>query len=47
MPDADTQGEKGFFPEIPTALRGFYVKGAAGYDWGMQNRLARIFRPMI
>jgi putative autoinducer-2 (AI-2) aldolase len=21
------------------------VKGAAGYDWGMQNRLARIFRP--
>jgi putative autoinducer-2 (AI-2) aldolase len=24
---------------------GFYVKGAEALDWGMKNRLARIFRP--
>jgi 3-hydroxy-5-phosphonooxypentane-2,4-dione thiolase len=45
MPDADTQGEKDFFTEIPATRHGFALKGAAGYDWGMQNRLARIFRP--
>lgn len=45
MPEADSQGEKEFFTEIPAPRQGFYLKGAAGYDWGMQNRLARIFRP--
>ena len=45
MPDADTQGEKDFFTGIPATRPDFSVKGAAGYDWGMQNRLARIFRP--
>ena len=24
---------------------GFFLKGSGAYDWGMQNRLARIFRP--
>jgi 3-hydroxy-5-phosphonooxypentane-2,4-dione thiolase len=45
MPDADTHGEKDFSTGIPATRQGFSVKGAAGYDWGMQNRLARIFRP--
>ena len=25
--------------------QGFFLRGSAGYDWGMKNRLARIFRP--
>ena len=29
-------------PRRPTR---FFLKGSSGYDWGMQNRLARIFRP--
>ena len=45
MPEADTQGEKNFFLDTPAATDAFFLKGSSGYDWGMQNRLARIFRP--
>ena len=45
MPDADSQGEKSFFPDIPVSTDPFRLKGASAYDWGMQNRLARIFSP--
>jgi putative autoinducer-2 (AI-2) aldolase len=45
MPEADTQAEKSSLPEIPAATDGFFLKGAGSYDWGMKNRLARIFRP--
>lgn len=45
MPEADTRDDKDFHEDVPTPDRGFFLKGAAGYDWGMQNRLARIFRP--
>ena len=45
MPEADAHGEKRFQPEVPVRREALAVKGAAGYDWGMQNRLARIFRP--
>jgi 3-hydroxy-5-phosphonooxypentane-2,4-dione thiolase len=45
MPEADTQAEKGFHPGVPVEREALPIKGAAGYDWGMQNRLARIFRP--
>ena len=44
MPEADEHGEKSFFPDVPASTEAFYVKGAGAYDWGMQNRLARIFR---
>ena len=27
------------------ATPGFFLKGAGSYDWGMKNRLARVFRP--
>ena len=30
---------------IPQENRPFYVKGGGALDWGMQNRLARIFNP--
>src|SRR5262249_35845346 len=36
---------KNFQPDTPAPDHGFFVKGAASYDWGMKNRLARIFRP--
>jgi 3-hydroxy-5-phosphonooxypentane-2,4-dione thiolase len=45
MPEADDASLKQFYPQIPAANQPFFVKGAGAYDWGMQNRLARIFRP--
>ncbi len=45
MPEADERDEKSFHPEVPATNAGFFLKGASGYDWGMRNRLARIFDP--
>jgi putative autoinducer-2 (AI-2) aldolase len=45
MPEADTRDEKNFFEDVPARTVGFFLKGAGSYDWGMKNRLARIFRP--
>jgi putative autoinducer-2 (AI-2) aldolase len=45
MPEMDTVQEKQFFPEIPAPDQGFFLKGSGAYDWGMKNRLARIFSP--
>jgi putative autoinducer-2 (AI-2) aldolase len=45
MPEADTAAERDFRPEVPPASHGFFLRGSSGYDWGMRNRLARIFRP--
>jgi 3-hydroxy-5-phosphonooxypentane-2,4-dione thiolase len=45
MPEADTRDDKNFFEDIAAPDQGFFLKGSSGYDWGMKNRLARIFRP--
>jgi 3-hydroxy-5-phosphonooxypentane-2,4-dione thiolase len=45
MPEVDTRTEKNFFEHVPPSDQGFFLKGSSGYDWGMKNRLARIFRP--
>jgi len=46
MADLDGAGEsREFRPEVPQASEPFALKGAQHYDWGMQNRLARIFSP--
>jgi len=53
MPDANTtekkaseKGEKKDFGlGIPMQTSGFYLRGAAQLDWGMKNRLSRIFNP--
>ena len=46
MPEADHAAkEKEFFLDVPVVTPGFFLKGAGSYDWGMKNRLARIFRP--
>jgi putative autoinducer-2 (AI-2) aldolase len=34
-----------FLPSVPPRAEPYRLKGSAGLDWGMQNRLARVFRP--
>ncbi len=45
MPEQDTMVAKEFHEDVPQENRGFFLKGSASYDWGMQNRLSRIFNP--
>ncbi len=46
MPDIDgDKGIKDFHLDIPVEQKPFFLKGATSLDWGMQNRLARIFSP--
>ncbi len=47
MPEADESGEaKQFHAEVPQPAEKFYLKGSQSLDWGMKNRLARIFNPL-
>ena len=47
MPEADTasKAEKEFHVDVPQESRAFFLKGSNAHDWGMNNRLARIFNP--
>jgi putative autoinducer-2 (AI-2) aldolase len=46
MPDVDELKEaKKFYADKPQETEGFYLKGCSSLDWGMKNRLARIFNP--
>src|SRR5262245_9336633 len=46
MPEADHGKEaKDFHLDVPAVNRPFFLKGAGALDWGMQNRLARVFNP--
>src|SRR5258707_8349950 len=46
MADKDDIKEgKDFGIGIPQKNSAFYLKGSGALDWGMQNRLARIFNP--
>src|SRR5512144_2760228 len=46
MADTDNVKEaKNYYPEIPQRSELFFLKGSNSYDWGMKNRLARIFSP--
>ncbi len=46
MADLDNlQDTKQYYLDVPVKPGSFYVRGAGSLDWGMQNRLARIFRP--
>ena len=45
MPEADESQEKQFHADVPAPDQSFFLKGSGAYDWGMKNRLARIFRP--
>jgi putative autoinducer-2 (AI-2) aldolase len=46
MPDSEhlTTGAR-FAPSVPVRQEVFPLKGCGALDWGMQSRLARIFRP--
>lgn len=46
MPDVDEMKEaKQYYTDIPQKTEGFFLKGSNSLDWGMKNRLARIFNP--
>ena len=44
MPEADNEGAR-FYADRPQAAPGFFLKGSHQLDWGMKNRLARVFSP--
>ena len=47
MPGIDTSTkEKQFHTDIPQKSDGFFLKGSNSLDWGMKNRLGRIFNPV-
>ena len=46
MADTDSLKEtKDFYLDVPHRHEAFFLKGSTSLDWGMQNRLARIFNP--
>lgn len=45
---ADLEGvkeTKNYFTGVPASHEGFHLKGAHQLDWGMRNRLSKVFRP--
>jgi putative autoinducer-2 (AI-2) aldolase len=45
---ADIEGvkkSKEFFTDTPQQAPGFFLKGSHQYDWGLKNRLSRVFNP--
>ena len=44
MPEADIEGNRYFADQVQQAP-GFFLKGSHQLDWGMKNRLARVFDP--
>jgi 3-hydroxy-5-phosphonooxypentane-2,4-dione thiolase len=45
MPEVDKEGSD-FSLGKPVHSEGFFLKGSNSLDWGMKNRLARIFNPV-
>jgi putative autoinducer-2 (AI-2) aldolase len=43
--DATSSSAKDFRPEVPQRSEPFFLKGSNELDWGLKNRLARIFDP--
>ena len=47
MPDADDLKEgKKYYSDTPQKAEGFFLKGSNSLEWGMKDRLARIFNPV-
>lgn len=47
MPDADDLKEgKKYYGGTPQKAEGFFLKGSNSLEWGMKDRLARIFNPV-
>jgi putative autoinducer-2 (AI-2) aldolase len=45
MPEADPATERNFRAGVPPLTDAGHLKGSSSYDWGLTNRLSRIFRP--
>ena len=46
MADTDAvKDAKKFYEDTPMKTPGFFLKGSGSLDWGMKNRLSRIFNP--
>jgi putative autoinducer-2 (AI-2) aldolase len=41
----DVKDTKSFHLDVPARREAFFLKGSTALDWGMQNRLARVFDP--
>src|SRR5512137_260215 len=41
----DSEERKDFRADVPMETPGFFLRGSAHLDWGMKNRLSRIFDP--
>jgi len=47
MPEVDSSEErKEFYLDVPAKNEAFFLKGSGALDWGIQNRLSRIFNPV-
>jgi putative autoinducer-2 (AI-2) aldolase len=47
MPDAEELKEgKAYYSDTPQRAEGFFLKGSNSLEWGMKDRLARIFNPV-
>lgn len=47
MPDIDGTNEgKQYFTDVPQKSGSYFLKGSNSLDWGMKNRLGRIFNPI-
>lgn len=45
MPEADAREDKQFHADVPQKSDGFFLKGSNALDWGLKNRLSKIFDP--
>ena len=45
MPDLDSASAKDYQVEVPAKNEPFFLKGSNNLDWGLKNRLAKIFNP--
>ena len=41
----DVKSKKNFHVDVPMKAEAFFLRGANALDWGMKNRLSRIFNP--
>jgi len=47
MPDIDgTNAAKQYYTDVPQTSKRYFLKGSDSLDWGMKNRLGRIFNPV-
>jgi putative autoinducer-2 (AI-2) aldolase len=45
MADVDTVSARDYHVNVPAKNDPFFLKGSNNFDWGMKNRLAKIFNP--